>query len=416
MKRIYLTSLLIFYSIILFTQGKYISGYPETVQSDSNNSNISQDEVVYTPFGPTFKSMVHYIESDQYLQLNDNYFEIIHYKTNNIEHRFKSKANESNTVIRELIADSDQQEGWITYADCQIYIHDPKPTYFSTEWVVPSPPINISKQTIFLFNGLVGYRMSDSLPTITLILQPVLQWGKSAAGGGEYWAICNWLVTNEGLYFHDSLIKVNSGDRLEGVIKLIPNSDTSYNYNSSFTGYLSGLDVFNLPKLMNPYVALEAYRTYDCNEYPPDEKIRMYNIQILIDSIYPPVIWRTYNMVDDCGQFTNIIDDSPNGGEVNIHFHKPFSEDNYEDIYIYPNPVGNIIHFSITDPVYNCRIEVYNNLGNLLLTENYKTLEYEYSLNIKNYAPGIYYVKIYYQKDKISWETNHTFKFIKTNR
>ena len=419
MKRIYLTSLLILFSIILYTQGRYGSDYIKIIRSDSIISNSSQEEVVYTPFGSAFKSNVHFVDKDHHLIQKNGNIELIRSKTGMTEQIYDTRLKATNLITQDnntLFQDWDSDEGWITYAECEVFVSDPKPTYFGAEWVVPLPPLKKSDQLIYLFIGLGGAHILPDSNSITYILQPVLQWGMSPAGGGEYWAICNWLVTSEGLYFHDSLIKVNSGDRLQGIVKLIANSDSTYSYNSSFIEYGEGLDVYNINHLDRGYLALEAYNIKDCDEYPSDEKLRMFNIQMIMDDVYPPVFWHIYNNIDNCGEFINLINESSDNGEINIHFHKPFSEDNYEDIYIYPNPVGNIIHFSITDPVYNCRIEVYNNLGNLLLTENYKTLEYEYSLNIKNYAPGIYYVKIYYQKDKISWETNHTFKFIKTNR
>lgn len=52
----------------------------------------------------------------------------------------------------------------------------------SGEWYVPSNPSVNGGETIFLFNGIA--------PTAQdWILQPVLQYGVSAAGGGNYWAI-----------------------------------------------------------------------------------------------------------------------------------------------------------------------------------------------------------------------------------
>lgn len=77
--------------------------------------------------------------------------------------------------------------GWITYT----YWNSPSSTpisYFNTNWTVPPAPATVSGQVLFLFNGLQNS---------SYILQPVLQWGVSAAGGGDYWAIANWYVDGQ---------------------------------------------------------------------------------------------------------------------------------------------------------------------------------------------------------------------------
>ncbi|MFH0843006.1 MAG: T9SS type A sorting domain-containing protein [Bacteroidota bacterium] len=419
MVKILISLLLIFLCNCLPGQGTRLAGF---LTDPENNKNIAQDalqkEIVYTPFGPALRNNVHYVDDDHYLIVKNGAIEKVQTKTGETINRFDNISGESGVnhifksekynIHSELIS----QEGWITHAECQIYISDPRPAFLSAEWTVPNHPLRISNQTIFLFDGLIGIKPLNN-DHITFILQPVLQWGESAAGGGQYWAICNWLVTNKGQFFFDTLFKVNSGDKLQGVIKLISYSDTSYDYNSSFTEYSKGLDVYNLPNMGSPCFALEAYNIKGCEEYPAIEKIRMSNIQIRTDSVYPPLIWQIFNDVDNCGQFTNIIDESSDNGEVNIHFRKPHSPDGFEGIYLYPNPVSDYVHFSITDPLFNCRIEIYNNLGNLIHTEIYKTLEYGYDLNFQNHGPGLYLIKFYFQKDLITREASHTFKIIK---
>jgi hypothetical protein len=56
--------------------------------------------------------------------------------------------------------------------------------FIDGDWTVPSNPAT-NGGTIFFFNGIE--------PSVqTYILQPVLQYGSSAAGGGNYWAIASW--------------------------------------------------------------------------------------------------------------------------------------------------------------------------------------------------------------------------------
>lgn len=57
--------------------------------------------------------------------------------------------------------------GWITYASWANSSGSPVSS-FSTQWIVPPPPIAEDEQVIFLFNGIQNS---------TMIYQPVLQWG-----------------------------------------------------------------------------------------------------------------------------------------------------------------------------------------------------------------------------------------------
>ena len=80
--------------------------------------------------------------------------------------------------------------GWIENAQWRNGGSNPI-IYFSTKWVVPPAPSASDGQTVFLFNGLQPDNGAH-------ILQPVLQWGPSAAGGGNYWSITNWYVDGQG--------------------------------------------------------------------------------------------------------------------------------------------------------------------------------------------------------------------------
>lgn len=66
----------------------------------------------------------------------------------------------------------------------------------------------MSDQLLYLFTALLGWDVMDNGNYFNHILQPVLQWGLSPAGGGNYWAINNWYVNDQD-YFYDSLIVVN---------------------------------------------------------------------------------------------------------------------------------------------------------------------------------------------------------------
>lgn len=80
--------------------------------------------------------------------------------------------------------------------------------YMGGTWTVPSYPL-LDGALIYLFNGIEPASGS-------WILQPVLQFGRSPAGGGNYWGIASWLVGSNGYVFHSPLEAVNPSDSIFG--------------------------------------------------------------------------------------------------------------------------------------------------------------------------------------------------------
>ncbi|KAJ7191320.1 hypothetical protein GGX14DRAFT_600785 [Mycena pura] len=68
-------------------------------------------------------------------------------------------------------------------------------------------------QTVFLFNAIEP-------ATSSTIVQPVLQYGPSNAGGGGYWTVANWYVFNGNAFF-TSPVRVSVGQTLHGKIQLL---------------------------------------------------------------------------------------------------------------------------------------------------------------------------------------------------
>lgn len=77
------------------------------------------------------------------------------------------------------------------------------------DWEVPQVPITFANQLIYMFPGL------QDLP-VTYIMQPVLQWGVGAAGGGNFWAMANWFVSTDGSAMHTPLVAVSPGTWIHG--------------------------------------------------------------------------------------------------------------------------------------------------------------------------------------------------------
>lgn len=86
------------------------------------------------------------------------------------------------------------RDGWDAYAQWKNNI-DEEINSFVTSWDVPGPPFSYDRQTLFIFNALEPIRTDD--PDSLQILQPVLQHGVSAAGGGGYRAIASWYLCGD---------------------------------------------------------------------------------------------------------------------------------------------------------------------------------------------------------------------------
>lgn len=368
---------------------------------DSGSYKIENDEIVYTPAGPALKSNVHLVKRGYYLNVRKCNVQIIQTKTGSVCEEFSNVIPKNRGI---LFSDSNiksvnYNNGWIEYVQI-VPNNNELILSFSTNWIVPSPPTSKSNQTIYLFNAI-----SSMYSGVSNILQPVLQWGPSPAGGGNYWAICNWYVSSNNQYFHDSLIKVNSGDNLHGLVELISKSnDTAFNYVSSFAEIPgSELKVNNIHQLMYAYEALEAYNIQHCTDYPTDDKIKMSNIQITINPVTPSYL--SYAWSDngsDCGQHISIVNSSSTNGEVDIYFHRIntsiLDATGYqkEEIHVYPNPVENLLHITTDKLISSCKIEVYNSLGNLIKTVINMNSGNEFDMDFQNYLPGLYFIKFYY--------------------
>jgi len=369
-----------------------------------NPVSSTEDEFVYTPFGPALKSNIHYIDNKHFINNSNGKIQVIQKETGKVTQEYNDISESKGSMQDTQTDNSNLQDGWITCADALINDQNAGPiSFFSANWEVPFPPTNNSRQLIYIFNGLDG-----SLGLYGQIVQPVLQWGISPAGGGNYWSICNWYVTHEE-YFHDSLIIVQPETSLKGIIKLTSSTDSLFSYNSSFAGYPTSLQINNIPVLYSPSIALEVYNIKECYNYPINEKLRFTNIQIKVEgNENPPVFWIINNFVSDCGQFTEIIHDS-NNGELCIHFHTASAIENFTDIHFYPNPAKDFIYVSPQIPITNCRIDLLNSSGKLIFTNFYKDLSDGTNINLDCYAYGLYFLKFTYNN------ISRTFKIIKVN-
>ena len=203
-------------------------------------------------------------------------------------------------------------EGWISYAYWTNNSGHPV-SRFATTWVVPPAPATDHGQTIFLFNGIQNS---------TMIYQPVLQWGPSAAGGGSYWAVASWYADGQtGTSFHSSLVRVNVGDVLVGVMTLTGQQGTQFSYNCEFVGIANAsLPISNVAELTWNIETLEAYGVQQASDYPNTNFTALFGIDLQNGVGHPAVSWTAVNAVTDVGQSARVVSNANPGGEVDIYY------------------------------------------------------------------------------------------------
>jgi hypothetical protein len=166
------------------------------------------------------------------------------------------------------------REGWLAYA---IWTNTriPAITEFTASWIVPQPPAEKSNQTIFIFIGMQN---------MDFILQPVLQWGESAAGGGQFWSIGNWYTDgNEKDTYCTDLQPVEPGQELKARIQLLEQIDRSFKYVASFSDDNSlGLEKDNVVELQFANIVLESYKVTSPAQYPVNRSLRISEVAMTV--------------------------------------------------------------------------------------------------------------------------------------
>ncbi|PWT76928.1 MAG: hypothetical protein C5B59_05345 [Bacteroidetes bacterium] len=271
------------------------------------SASVPTDQVL-TPAGYMPRSNVHFIAPGYHIDVSNGRLQKLETASGRLIEDF-------GPVSITPAHHSTEAQGWIAYAfwnNTGTAI-----TNFTTNWIVPDVPSNQGNQTLFLFNG-----MQDGTTKRSYIIQPVLQWGPSAAGGGKFWSITNWYVSSHQAFF-GTLVSVKPGAALEGVLKETAVSGSNYSYNSSFRGYTSAsaLQVNNVPQAFWTAETLESYGVTDPSTmYPPNKDIAMTAIQILQGSTNATISWTPIQEVSGSPQKAIVVSDASPGGEVDIFF------------------------------------------------------------------------------------------------
>ena len=318
---------------------------PEGDQTAQKTGNALQPDMVLTPFGYQQASHVHYLPPHHNLISKDDKVLEVDSKTGQVYHTFTgfNKPSDPNvrydgplTALRKRSATSNiapYGSGWITDAFYTAGGTDLM-NYFYTQWTVPPAPATYHTQTVFIFPALEDESANP------YIIQPVLQYGPSSAGGGNYYSITNWYgygTQSNGHYWYGTLYTVTPGTNLQGVIQLTGNGNT-YGYTSSFNGNYpnSSVSFVDASPMMYAYEALEAYNIQSFEDYPtvltyPNTNVQnpdvvMNNIQITNETGQNVAIeWGVQNIVADIQQHTTIVTQGSPGGQVDIFFTNPWT-------------------------------------------------------------------------------------------
>eukprot|EP01103_Thecamoeba_quadrilineata_P005577 TRINITY_DN15354_c0_g1_i1.p1 TRINITY_DN15354_c0_g1~~TRINITY_DN15354_c0_g1_i1.p1 ORF type:complete len:292 (-),score=39.87 TRINITY_DN15354_c0_g1_i1:67-942(-) len=224
-------------------------------------------DYVLTPGGYRHIDCVHQVNSDEIASKQSDGSFII-----------TSKTGESDRVIPACLHDkqipSNNLPGKLPANGWQVF------TYFNGTsglnilngtWNVPPAPASYNSQTVFLFTSLVNQAWNPTdTPTIEEdIIQPVLQYGTSQAGGGKYWSAASWYVGATALY--TKLIKVDVGDIIFGAMVEDPEKHGSWTIITTLVGgETQSLTVDNLLTQDEPWatVTLEVYGVNTCDDLP----------------------------------------------------------------------------------------------------------------------------------------------------
>ncbi|KAJ7920213.1 hypothetical protein B0H13DRAFT_1867847 [Mycena leptocephala] len=158
-----------------------------------------------------------------------------------------------------------EETGWVAYAN--YYNNDAPIGSFQTTWSVPNAPPTNTGQTLFLFNSIEP-------ASFDAIMQPVLQWGGSAAGGGQFWAVASWYIYPGGTFF-TPLVTVSTGQSLHGAIRLVGANGNAFSYLCQFTNVGgTALEVDGGEELVWSTLTLEAYGVTGRSSYPSGYRVQ----------------------------------------------------------------------------------------------------------------------------------------------
>jgi len=279
-------------------------------------------ELLLTPFGYMPRSCVHGVgdkahviglDDSGLLRVRHNDSQVHGYPRCGTTAHLKARQVKMGKIPLEHVStnpsgnDPAYPNGWAAYSEFQ---NGDVFTNFVGQWTVPSNPAQQNLQTLFLFTGFQNEFFDEehkkgSPDAVISIIQPVLQFGPSAAGGGNYWSIASWYVTSTGTALYSTLTPVNPGDLIVGTMKFTGSSwlidtldkttgkDTQITYNTQVSEIWA-------------FVTLEVYSITSCGQYPNGAVLFS---NLALTSTTGPVVpqWIVAGQ-SGCGEAVTIVD------------------------------------------------------------------------------------------------------------
>jgi hypothetical protein len=293
-------------------------------------SSLAAPDLVLTPGGWRPRSQVHRMERGHHISGRNGRIRIVESDSGRLVKdlgRTSKRPRKQTRKPSNRVAAATNDYGWIEYV--QWTNPGPQPiALFSATWTVPPPPAADDDHTIFLFTGL---QQTVSGP---YILQPVLQWGSSEVGGGDYWSISNWYVNGQGgkAIQGPTPERVEPGAVLQGVISLTGQANGAFSYVSFFVGYEQvDATVQDIDPLAWACITLECYGAdadqalASCDDYPATPSTAFTQIALKVGADPPsavdaPLDWEPLVPCTSCGQTCSITQNGSPGGGVVLNY------------------------------------------------------------------------------------------------
>jgi len=227
------------------------------------SASLLDDDLTLTPFGYMPRQCVHGVGDGAHVDtLPDGSLVVMHNgvvsqipRCHTNEHIVSRAARKGRLGL---------PSGWAAYANWNT---PSEVTGYLGTWTVPPKPSDQQIQTLFLFTGLQNaFDLAAPQQTISII-QPVLQWGPSEAGGGSYWSIASWYVTSTGAAVYSDLKQVSSGHTIFGNMTIagqkwdIITTDVTSKTSTSIHVNPQASELW-------AFVTLEVYNVESCGDYP----------------------------------------------------------------------------------------------------------------------------------------------------
>jgi hypothetical protein len=238
------------------TACKPVADHAEPPGSTSLTQAALEEDYLPTPAGYYHRTCIHDVENGSTVDQHGNVTlpDGSAYQTPPCRYRARSNLSASQPV----------DNGWVEAAFFNV--GNWVGAMYVDNWTTPAvPEMQYSgNQVLFLFPGILSPNR---------ILQPVLQYGVSAAGGGNFWAVSSWSCDNGQNCYHSSLVSVSPGTALGGSVTSYDcdgGGHCTYTINSIVNGTAVSQLNWRDGDVYSQTVggALEVYNLYTCGNYP----------------------------------------------------------------------------------------------------------------------------------------------------